>query len=148
MKLINAERFPDSPLHPLLAREMLNVYQERRRIFGSLGGTMRSDLVFGATKHVSNRYLFVRALAKATRGFHKPGTRIQETTNDVLKRLGQANPIARGGAVPIAASIPTRHRRPLVAITHQSKRLNVPAILEGPHSLSEALRRPSNWAKA
>jgi hypothetical protein len=60
---------------------------------------MRSDLVFGAMKQVSNRFLIAKALAKATRGFHKPGTRIEDTTNDVSIRFDGANPIAHGDAI-------------------------------------------------
>jgi hypothetical protein len=42
-------------------------------------GPMRSDLVFGSIKQVSNRLLLAKALAKATRGFHKHGTRNRYT---------------------------------------------------------------------
>jgi hypothetical protein len=52
---------------------------------------MRSDLVFGATKQISNRFLLANTLATAARGLHKRGTRIQDTTNDVLIRFGWAN---------------------------------------------------------
>jgi hypothetical protein len=55
---------------------------------------MRSDLVFGATTHVSNRFLLTQLAAKATRKLHRPNTRIQETMNDVLLRFSQANPSA------------------------------------------------------
>jgi hypothetical protein len=56
--------------------------------------TMRSDLVFGATTHVSNRFLLTKLAAKATRKLHRPNSRIQETMNDVLLRFSQANPAA------------------------------------------------------
>jgi len=108
---------------------------------------MRTDLVFDAMKHVSNRFLLAKALAKATRACHKPRTRIQDTANDVLTRFGCADPIAQEDAVPIAANIPTHLSRPLLAITRQSKRLNVPAVRESPYSLPETLRVPGNWAK-
>jgi hypothetical protein len=55
---------------------------------------MRSDLVFDAKVHVPNRYQLVRVLSAATRALHRPGTRIEDTMNDVLVRCGQANPIA------------------------------------------------------
>jgi hypothetical protein len=55
---------------------------------------MRSELVFGAITNVSNRFLLANAAARATRKFHRPNTRIQETTNEVLERFGLANPIA------------------------------------------------------
>jgi hypothetical protein len=55
---------------------------------------MRSELVFGAMTHISNRYLLTRLAARATRKFHRPNTRIQATTNDVFERFTRANPIA------------------------------------------------------
>jgi hypothetical protein len=54
---------------------------------------MRSELVFGATAKVSNRFLLTKLAAKATRKFHKPNTRIQDTTNDVFARLSRPSPI-------------------------------------------------------
>ena len=108
------------------------------------GGSMRSNLIFGAMTQVSNRFLLAGALAKATRRLHKPGTRIEDTTTEVLARFGCANPIAKGDTVPIAANIPTHHSRPPVVITSQSKHLNVPAVLESPHSLPEALQLSGN----
>ena len=35
---------------------------------------MRSDLVFGALSHVSNRYQLCQLASKATRKLHKPNT--------------------------------------------------------------------------
>jgi hypothetical protein len=58
------------------------------------GGPMRSDLVFGASKQVSNCFFLARALAVATRKFHKPGTRVQDTINEVLARFGGASQVA------------------------------------------------------
>ena len=55
---------------------------------------MRSELVFGARTYISNRYLLTRLAARATRKFHRPNTRIQDTTNDVFERFTRANPIA------------------------------------------------------
>jgi hypothetical protein len=55
---------------------------------------MRSDLVFDATAYISNRFLLSKLAAKATRKFHRPNTRIQETMNDVFVRFGRSNPIA------------------------------------------------------
>jgi hypothetical protein len=55
---------------------------------------MRSKLVFNAMTHVSNRYLLARLAARATRRFHRPNTRIQDTTNDVFDRFTRANPVA------------------------------------------------------
>ncbi len=51
---------------------------------------MRSDLIYEALDTVTNRYLLCQLVSKATRKFHKPNTRIQETMNDVLARVGDA----------------------------------------------------------
>jgi hypothetical protein len=48
---------------------------------------MRSDLVFGAIAHISNRYHLCRLASKAARRFHVPKARLQDTTNDVLAHL-------------------------------------------------------------
>ncbi len=48
---------------------------------------MRSDLVFGALSHVSNRYQLCQLASKATRKLHRPNTRLQDTTNEVLGRF-------------------------------------------------------------
>jgi hypothetical protein len=55
---------------------------------------MRSDLVFGALTHVSNRYQLCQLASKATRKLHKPSTRLQDTTNDVLGHFRHSNPMA------------------------------------------------------
>ena len=55
---------------------------------------MRSDLVFGAMRHVSNRFLLTRVAANATREFHRPNTRIQDTANEVFERFRHVNPLA------------------------------------------------------
>jgi len=52
---------------------------------------MRSDLIYDALDTVRNRYLLCQLISKATRKFHKPNTRVQETMNDVLVRVGDAN---------------------------------------------------------
>ena len=59
---------------------------------------MRSDLVFGALSHVSNRYQLCQLASKATRKLHKPTTRLQDTTNEVLVRFHTINP---GSVVPV-----------------------------------------------
>jgi len=51
---------------------------------------MRSDLIYDALGTVQNRYLLCQLASKATRKFHKPNTRVQETMNDVLVRFGNA----------------------------------------------------------
>jgi hypothetical protein len=63
---------------------------------------MRSDLVFGALSHVSNRYQLCQLASKATRKLHKPNTRLQDTTNEVLGRFHTAHPAS---AASIASSV-------------------------------------------
>ena len=53
---------------------------------------MRSQLIFGALTHVSNRYQLCQLASKATRKLHKPNSRLQDTTNEVLYRFRSANP--------------------------------------------------------
>ncbi|MGD0098047.1 MAG: DNA-directed RNA polymerase subunit omega [Terracidiphilus sp.] len=62
---------------------------------------MRSDLVFGALSHVSNRYQLCQLASKATRKLHKPNTRLQDTTNEVLGRFHTTSP---GTPAPVVAS--------------------------------------------
>lgn len=50
---------------------------------------MRSDLIYGALGTVGNRYTLCQLVSKATRKFHKPNTRVQETMNEVLVRFGR-----------------------------------------------------------
>jgi hypothetical protein len=54
---------------------------------------MRSDLIFGALTHVSNRYKLCQLASKATRKLHKPNTRLQDTTNEVLGRFKDTIPM-------------------------------------------------------
>ena len=51
---------------------------------------MRSDLVFEALHTLRNRYMLCQLASKATRKFHRPNTRIQETMNEVLGRIAEA----------------------------------------------------------
>ena len=63
---------------------------------------MRSELIFGAMTYVSNRFLLTRLASKATRSFHRPNTRIQDTVNAVFEHFTHANPLAR---VPYAGNL-------------------------------------------
>jgi hypothetical protein len=71
---------------------------------------MRSDLVFGALSHVSNRYQLCMLASKATRKLHKPNTRLQDTANQVFARFQTTNP---GSVTPVetAAEQPVETRR-------------------------------------
>ena len=71
---------------------------------------MRSDLVFKALSHVNNRYQLCQLASKATRKLHKPNTRLQDTTNEVLGRFEIANPRGQAPAVAPAAQ-PVERRR-------------------------------------
>ena len=62
---------------------------------------MRSELIFGALTHVSNRYQLCQLASKATRKLHKPNSRLQDTTNEVLYRFRKANP---GMALPVVGT--------------------------------------------
>lgn len=66
---------------------------------------MRSDLIFGALAHVANRYQLCQLASKATRKLHKPNTRLQDTTNDVLVRFRYSSPVAPAGKAHNSASI-------------------------------------------
>ena len=54
---------------------------------------MRSDLIFKASSHESNRYLLARLAARATRILHWPNTRIADTMNMALERLSECEPV-------------------------------------------------------
>jgi hypothetical protein len=71
---------------------------------------MRSDLVFGALSHVSNRYQLCQLASKATRKLHKPNTRLQDTTNEVLAKFRTTNPGSSQTAVSPAEE-PMQRRR-------------------------------------
>ena len=53
---------------------------------------MRSDKVFEALHTLRNRYMLCQLASKATRRFHRPNTRIQETMNEVLDRIAGSKP--------------------------------------------------------
>lgn len=65
---------------------------------------MRSDLIYDALDTVRNRYLLCQLISKATRKFHRPNTRVQETMNEVLMRVGKAetNTVIEVATMPVA----------------------------------------------
>lgn len=71
---------------------------------------MRSDLVFKALSQVTNRYQLCQLASKATRKLHKPNTRLQDTTNEVLCHFETANPGAHASEKTLAAQ-PVERRR-------------------------------------
>jgi hypothetical protein len=72
---------------------------------------MRSDLVFGALSQVSNRYQLCQLASKATRKLHKPNTRLQDTTNEVLVRFHSTNPGVQAHAHAVPVVQPMERRR-------------------------------------
>jgi hypothetical protein len=64
---------------------------------------MRSDLIFGALTHVNNRYELCQLASKATRKLHKPNTRLQDTTNEVLDRFKDTVPMNTHEDAEVAA---------------------------------------------
>ncbi len=99
---------------------------------------MRSELIFDAMAHVPNRFLLAKLLAKATRGFHTPGTRIQDTTNEALARFSRSNPIAQVQAVRDPTVLLSRSR-PHSVIASPKKR-PAPPPPKPSNALLEAVR--------
>ena len=62
--------------------------------------TMRSELIYDALRTVQNRYLLCQVASKATRKFHKPNTRIQDTMNEVFERFAGSESPTRVVAQP------------------------------------------------
>jgi hypothetical protein len=65
---------------------------------------MRSDLIYEAVSAVQNRYKLCQLASKATRKFHRPNTRIQETMNDVLLRFGGTGRVEETPAQQLASA--------------------------------------------
>jgi hypothetical protein len=103
-----------------------------------LGAQMRSDLVFGAVKQVSNRFLLVKAVAKTTRNFHRPGTSIEDTISDVLLRCGSVNPIADENAIRNSTIVMSRRNRSRTVVIHRAGNFTVPPVSERSKALLES----------
>jgi hypothetical protein len=71
---------------------------------------MRSDLIFGALTHVNNRYELCQLASKATRKLHKPNTRLQDTTNEVLDRFRDTVPMSASAASVHADDVQPQRR--------------------------------------
>jgi hypothetical protein len=101
---------------------------------------MRSDLTFGALTHVPNRYLLTMLTSKATRKLHKPGVRIEDTTNDALLRFSRANPMAPELALrePLEAVLRPAMKRP--AFPGQSEVVVLPPARENSNPMRDAVR--------
>jgi hypothetical protein len=101
---------------------------------------MRSDLVFGAMKEVPNRYLLSQLASKVARKLHRPGTRMQDTTNDVLLRFSGANPIVCEFALRECLVVRSRPIMTRPAIPHKSESVTLAPARENSKPLSEAAR--------
>ena len=70
---------------------------------------MRSEMVFAAEHRLPNRYMLCRVLATAARKFHKPATRVEDTTDAVLQRIanadGEAQWLDRAPIVQLEATV-------------------------------------------
>lgn len=71
---------------------------------------MRSDLIFGALTHVNNRYQLCQLASKATRKLHKPNTRLQDTTNEVLDRFKDSTPMGVTRSEELVETVATVRR--------------------------------------
>jgi hypothetical protein len=99
---------------------------------------MRSDLVFGAMTHVSNRYLLAQLASEATRKLHKSGARMQDTTNDVLLRFSRADPIGYDKALPEQRAVPLHPKGARPIVRHKSEVAPLPPVREILNTLWEA----------
>jgi hypothetical protein len=96
-------------LNSFVTERIKNKYY--RNYFKEKKTVMRSDLIYDALDTVRNRYLLCQLISKATRKFHKPNTRVQETMNDVLVRVGKAaepNAVIEMKHQPVAQPQPQR----------------------------------------
>jgi hypothetical protein len=82
---------------------------------------MRSDLVFVAMTHVPNRYLLCQVASKAARKLHRPGSRMQDTANQVLTRVSLENPIASARTLRKPLMGPLHSQRTPPVIPHKSE---------------------------
>jgi hypothetical protein len=96
---------------------------------------MRSDQVFGAMTNVPNRYLLSQLASKAARKLHRSGTRMQDTTNDVLVRFSRSNPIGCeqrlrerlvGPLCPTMTRPVIPHKSKVVTLPPQRERVRIP----------------------
>jgi hypothetical protein len=104
---------------------------------------MRSDLVFGAITKVSNRYLLSQLASQAARKLHRSGTRMQDTTNDVLLRFSRANPIGcEQPALRERLVVQSRPKMTRPAIRHKSEVVILPPARENSNTaLAAAVAR-------
>lgn len=66
---------------------------------------MRSELVYPAVRKLPNRYLLCQVASKATRKFHRPNTRMQDTMNRILEKFAQEQVQGLVSATPALAHL-------------------------------------------
>ena len=66
---------------------------------------MRSDLVYPAVRNLPNRYLLCQVASKATRKFHRPNTRVQDTMNQILEKFAESQAEVLVSATPALARL-------------------------------------------
>jgi hypothetical protein len=98
---------------------------------------MRSDLVFRAMANVPNRYQLSQLAAKAARKLHKPGTRLQETANDVLERFSRSNPIGAEQPLRERHVVQLRPKGTRPVRLHKSEVVSLPPVKENSDPLWE-----------
>jgi hypothetical protein len=101
---------------------------------------MRSDLVFGAMTNVPNRYLLSQLASKASRKLHRSGTRMQDTTNDVLVRFSRASPVGCGQALRERLVVPLCPIMTRPFIPYKSEVVTLAPARENSNPLLEAAR--------
>ena len=101
---------------------------------------MRSNLVFGAMANVPNRYLLSQLASKAARKLHRPGTRMQDTTNDVLARFSRSNSIGSVRALRVSQTSPLHPQKTLPVFPHKPEVAKFIPATERLNPLWEAAR--------
>ena len=99
---------------------------------------MRSDLVFGAMTNVSNRYLLSQLASKAARKLHRSGSRLQDTTNDVLVRFSLADPIGREPVLRVGLQVRLHPITTRQAIPNKARAVTLPPARKSPNPVWEA----------
>jgi hypothetical protein len=105
---------------------------------------MRSDLVFGAMTHVPNRYLLCQLASMAARKLHRPGSRMQDTANDALRRFSLANPIDSKRALREPLRAPLHPRRTPPVIPHKSEAATFLPVREDSNPVALRLHSSGN----
>ena len=79
---------------------------------------MRSELVYPAVRNLPNRYLLCQVASKATRKFHRPNTRVQDTMNQILEKFAQCQVQKVFKAVCLRDAVDQDDRNQVAAMTN------------------------------